>query len=139
MEPWGTPAFTGNQLEFEPLITTLFPSHRDNFQIFKFPEMSDCFSLWIKPLCQTLSNVLLISQKTTRTSFVILISWLTAESPFVNPDWQVVRISYPIDDCEYVYIHNAPLNYEKFQRIGILSGMFLLFVILLTSLSLFAR
>jgi hypothetical protein len=23
MEPWGTPALTGNQLEFEPLITTL--------------------------------------------------------------------------------------------------------------------
>jgi hypothetical protein len=28
--------------------------------------MPDCFSLWIKPLCQTLSNALLISQKTTR-------------------------------------------------------------------------
>ena len=89
----------------------------------KLPEMPDFFSLWIKPLFQTLSNALLISQKTTRSSlplskalpksFVILISWLTTESPFVNPDWQVVTISYPIDDCEYVYIRNAPLNYEK--------------------------
>jgi hypothetical protein len=57
-------------------------------------------------------------------SFVILISWLTAESPFVNPDWQVVRISYPIDDCEYVYIHNAPLNYVHCSKKGTMTFVF---------------
>jgi hypothetical protein len=54
-------------------------------------------NLLSKPLCQTLSKALLISQKTPRisfpsskafpNSFVRLRSWLIAESPGVNPDW----------------------------------------------------
>ena len=59
-------------------------------------------SLYKRPLCQTLSKALEISQKTARTSlpestasqnvWYVCNNWLVVESPGANPDWKGVSI-----------------------------------------------
>ena len=60
-------------------------------------------SLKRRPLCHTLSNALLMSQNTARTSLpsskdlqnvlYISTSWFTVESPGIKPDYKADKIS----------------------------------------------
>ena len=70
MEPWGTPAEIYFHSDCAPGSKTLclrFDKYDEN-QERREPDMPNDLSLNNRPLCQTRSKALLMSQKTTRTS-----------------------------------------------------------------------
>ena len=70
MEPWGTPASVLAQGEACPFKTTLcFLKQTESVIIFKIvSDTAFCFNFNIRPLCQTLTNALDISENTALTS-----------------------------------------------------------------------
>ena len=70
IEPCGTPALTEVQKEFIPGKTTrcLLSVRYSENQVSNDPETTADLSLKRRPLCQTLSKALLISQNIARTS-----------------------------------------------------------------------
>ena len=101
IEPCGTPARTGDQLEHWPLSTTLWNLLFRKLlrRLRRFPDIPICSSLNINPSCHTLSNAFDISKKFALTSRVGLWSklaqmswtmdsnWLWHESDERNPGW----------------------------------------------------
>ena len=77
MEPWGTPALMLAQGEAWPFKTThCFLKLRKSVIILKFlSDIPFCFNLNIRPLCQTLSNTLYISNNTALTSRLTSNNW----------------------------------------------------------------
>ena len=74
-----------------------------------------------KPLCQTLSNALLMSKKTILISLLSSMalanslekyaSWLMVESVGLNPDWYSEMIVFSSRYSKCIYAHSAPLFY----------------------------
>ena len=126
-------------LEYRPSLMLLLVAQpfdvcfRDTFlkkQVRPSPIAPADFNLWIKPTCQTQSNALLMSKKTTLTSlhawialqYVLYknVNWLIQESPGINPDWSVKRrwLSWKwLNRCLKIYLSKS-LYSELRREIG---------------------